>query len=159
MITAVAESFGSFSDDSYNVYSQLEDALINGNTSSISNLKFLEGSFFPMQSPEPVCVPIQYYLVCSNATRTMFDNSVSEEVQLNLTYLWTEYYVSSTTSTLLFSFSHSGITLRGFEWEKSYTFMNTTVIVLKLDSDSINCSSKLVEDSLEDLTSQVCAFT
>ncbi len=160
MRTAVAVSIGSLSD-SHGVYEHLEDALIRGNTSSIPNLKVLEGVFFPMRSSEPVCVPIQYSLKCSNATlsdifdgQTMLDDkeSVSESTDLKLTYLWTESYISHITGTLLFSFSQSGITLRGFEWEKSCIFMDATEIVLKL---SIDCTSQ-VENSLGDLTSQVC---
>ena len=150
VITAVAVTFGSFSDR-YHVYNQLENALINGNTSSVSNLKVLEDAFFPMQIPEPVCVTIKYSLICN-------DDTDLEAVEMNLTqqYLWTEYYIPYTTSILLFSFSRSGITLRGFEWEDSCLFMNTTEIELRLDSDSVNCLSKDVEDALKDLTSQVC---
>ena len=160
MIIAVAESNGGLSDSNI-VYKQLEDALLDGETSSTPNLKVLERGFFPMRSPEPVCVPVQYSLICSsNSSNNTADTIFSEESDiettvLNLTYLWTEYYISHTTGTLLFSFSQSGITLRGFEWEKSCIFMNTTEIVLELDSDSIDCSSKVVEDSLGDLTSQV----
>lgn len=163
MIVAVSQSTGELSDnDSYNVYLQLEHALINGETSSIPNLKVLERAFFPMRSGEPVCVPVEYSVMCSSNSSniTLLDDTedVSETTKLNLTYLWTEYYLSHTTGTLLFAFSQKGITLRGFEWEKSCDFVNTVRIALELDSDALNCSSTVVDAPLGDLTSQVCFF-
>ena len=154
-IFAVAQSYGSFLDCP-EVYSQLEQALVNGSTNSTkstSNLKILEDAFFPMQKPEPVCVPVEYTVTCDG------DTMLDEMFNHKYTYLWTEYYMSHTTGALLYSFARSGLSLRGFEWEKSCHFDNASQIDLRLDSEDIDCSSKCIQESLSDITSQVERIT
>lgn len=143
-LLAVAKSYGS-SISVINAYKQLEQALVDGNTSSIPNLEILEDTFFPKQTPEPLCAVVMY---------TLEDTLSGNLSSVNHSFLWTASYLPYTTGVLLLSYSQSGITLKGFEWERSCLFRNETYLVLRLSS--FNHSSDILVTALGDLTSQVC---
>lgn len=128
--------------DSYNAYEQLQQALLKGNVSSIPYLVVLADTFFPKQRSEPLCALIEYKV----------EDSLSGEVYSH-SFLWTRTYLPLTTALLLFSFSKSGITLRGFEWEKSCLFANETELLLQ--PGSFNYTNDLIIDTLGDLTAEV----
>lgn len=136
------------SPEAHETYQQLQAALIKGEVSSVSNLQILGDVFFPKGKSEPVCVPITYTSLCHDDTSANISAQYSG-------FLWTQNYIPYSTSILLLSYSKSGITLKGFEWEKSCVFMDETEISLQFNLS--NCSSNAVlNDSLLDLTSQVC---
>lgn len=151
---AVAKSLGS-SLDSYNAYDQLEQALIKGNTSSIPNLHILADTFFPKRSLEPICVPVKYTLIYLYDNDTSHDacSSASNGTETEYSFLWTDRYLPYTTGALLLSYSQSGVTLRGFEWERSCLFASETEIVLELQSFNYSCD--FLVSTLGDLSSQV----
>lgn len=140
-VIAIAES-RPLSVEDYTAYKQLEGALLNGNTSSIPNLVKLANTFFPKRAPEPLCTIVRY-------TLEYVDDFTNE----SYSFLWTASYLPYTTGVLLLSYSQSGITLRGFDWEKSCLIKNETQLVLELDS--FNHSHEVLLSNLEDLTSQV----
>ena len=152
---ALSKCFGvAITLEKYAVYQQMQDALIHGNTSSIHNLDILADVFFPKGGLEPVCVPITYNLVCSD-NESMYDaNNLEDDIRYS--FLWTQNYITFSTGVLLLSYSGSGITLKGFEWENSCIFMNETMLILEVSS--LNCSSDIVDDSLQDLSSQVYSY-
>lgn len=139
------------SPEAYVTYNQVQDALIGGGISEVPNLWTLADVFFPKGGGEPACVPIKYMSLCH-------DNS-SANVSANYSFLWTQNHIPYSIGILLLSYSKSGITLRGFEWERSCVFMDVTEIALEYTLYLSNCSSKVLNDSLQDLTSQVCECT
>lgn len=141
----VAKSYGgSISVNSYNAYKQLEQAMVDGNTSSIPNLDILRDTFFPKRTPEPLCAVVKY---------TIEDTLSGNFSSVNHSFLWTTSYLPYTTSVLLLSYSQSGIALKGFEWERSCLFRDETLLLLSLSS--FNYSSNVLVAALGDLTSQV----
>lgn len=135
----------SISSESYELYKQLQHALIsNKTTSPIPNFEVLADAFFPKQSAEPVCVLVKYNIT---------GDSGDDVGKYSVDYLWTKNYMSRVITKLLFSYSQSGVTLKGFEWEQSCQFDSTANIVL--ETDLSNYSSDTIESSLRDLTSQV----
>ena len=133
--------------NTYKAYNELEEALLNGNTSSVPNLHVLVDTFFPKQGLEPICAPVKFTLM--DADEDGFDWNGT-----NHSFLWTDRYLPYTTGILLLSYSRSGITLKGFEWERACLFMNETVVVLELNS-SFNYSNDDIVNTLGDLASQV----
>lgn len=144
VLLTVGQKMGSsLSLDSYNAFKQLEEALIHGNTSSIHNLDILGDTFFPKRSAAPLCASIAYTL----------EDTLSGSKVYNHTFLWTGSYIPFSTGLLLLSYSQSGITLKGFEWEKSCLFMTKTELLLQ--QSSFNYSDDVIIGALGDLTSQV----
>lgn len=143
MIITVATPFGGSTTplERYNVYKQLEQALLEGSTASVPNLQVIADAFFPKQGLVPVCVPIRYNLFCNDTS-----------ADLPHSFLWTQKYIPFTTAALLLSYAKHGIILKGFEWEKSCVFMSEVDIMLQLE----NCSSEMIDVSLGDMTSEVC---
>ena len=137
------------SPEANSVYNDLQHALINGNTSSVHNLQVLANTFFPKGAGEPVCVPVKYTLLCNSSNTTL----EMDLLPLNRSLLWTANYFSFSTGVLLLSYSQSGITLKGFEWERSCVF--TEEAEIELEVDSFSCDSHELNDALEALTSQV----
>lgn len=139
------EKGSSLSTDTYSTFKQLEEALLHGNTSSIPNLDILADTFFPKLTTDPLCASIGYII----------EGTLSGEA-CNHSFLWTGSYLPFSTGILLLSYSQSGITLKGFEWESTCLFVNKTELVLQLNS--FNCSSDASTEALRDLTSQVRVY-
>lgn len=149
IITVGSKCCFALSPEANSVYNDLQKALINGNTSSVRNLDVLANAFFPKNAREPVCVPIKYTLPCNSSNTTLELDLLFQ----NHSFLWTANYISFSTGVLLLSYSKSGITLKGFEWERSCFFINETEIELEIDP--FLCDSNILSDSLKTLTSQV----
>lgn len=141
------------------MYSILEGALLTGqNNNSGSNLQVIADAFFPKRKLEPICVPIKYSFICNDSQALegeQQENPVHCVLDYNPTFLWTNYDVTDSIGTLLFSYSHNGIAVKGFEWEKSCLVDNKTEIVLEIATLGYDMS--LLDDCLGDLTAQVCS--
>ena len=123
---------------SYEVYTMFENAVIGGNTDSTPNLAVIADFFFPKGRIEPICVPVNYSISST-------DHSHS--------FLWTEGYLPSVTAILLLSYSQSGTSLKGFQWESSCLFANQNELVLEVDTH--NYSNDTIKAAFQDLTTQV----
>ena len=132
--------------DYYTAYKELEQALLSKNTSSISNIDIIVNTFFPKRAPEPLCAIVKYTLI-----------SVDDLTNDTYTFLWTASYLPYATSVLLLSYSQSGISLKGFDWEKSCLIKSETQLVLEINSFNYSLDD-VVFSALEDLTSQVLGW-
>jgi hypothetical protein len=130
--------------DDYKAYRQLEDALINGTTSSIPNIDVLVNTFFPRGASEPHCAVVNY---------TIVNNALTGVDDYDHAFLWTMTYLPYTTSILLLSYSKSGFSVKGFEWEQACLLKNETQLVLEIDS--LDYSKDVIHTALSGLTSQV----
>lgn len=133
--------------DHYNSYIQLSKALLESNTSLVPNLYIVLDTFFPKQSVEPVCLPIKF---------TLDIEGVAE--QRNESFLWTGDYIPSFIASILFSYSQSGITLRGFVWDSSCIFVDDVELLLELNS-TFNYTHDVLIAALGDLTAEVLTYT
>lgn len=97
-----------------------------------------------------MCVPVRYTLRCSTSE---LDFDFEESETNSSRFLWTQSFVSFSTSALLLSYSKSGITLKGFEWDKSCVFIEEINIMLQ--PQDVDCSSQVLDECLQRLTSQV----
>lgn len=127
---------------SYEVYTMFENAVIGGNTDSTPNLAVIADFFFPKGRIEPICVPVNYSISST-------DHSHS--------FLWTEGYLPSVTAILLLSYSQSGTSLKGFQWESSCLFANQNELVLEVDTH--NYSNDTIKAAFQDLTTQLKAIS
>lgn len=146
----------SSSKDYYELYSQLEHALLTGqNNNSCSNLQVIADAFFPKGSSEPICVPIQYAILCNESLEQRGQDEEPMQCIINYSprFLWTEYALSDNIGTLLLSYFQNGISLKGFEWEKLCLVEDNTEIVLQIAT--LDYNESLLDDCMEDLTSQV----
>ena len=144
-VATAAVSLGntSITLDRYNSYTELSKGLLESNTSLVPNLYIILDAFFPKQSVEPVCLPIQFTLDIEGTAE-----------QRNESFLWTDDYIPSFIASILFSYSQSGITLRGFVWDSSCNFVSDVELILNLNS-TFNYTDDVVRSALGDLTAEV----
>ncbi len=156
MCIEFSPSYSAINKRDYVTEQELELALLHSeNNYSIPNLYVLANAFFPLQEVEPVCVPVQYNILCENypkCTSSVCINCSDSEYISN--YLWTSFNVSSTIGTVLLSYALDGIDLVGFSsWEESCALIDPVLLYLKLNlSDS---SENSVLSSLQKVSSKV----
>lgn len=146
LVATAAVSLGNTSVstlDHYSSYIQLSKAMLDSNTSLVPNLYIVLDAFFPKQSIEPVCLPIKF---------TLDIEGIAE--QRNESFLWTGDYIPSLIASILFSYSQSGITLRGFVWDSSCIFVGDVELLLELNS-TFNYTDDVIIAALGDLTAEV----
>ena len=110
--------------DEYQIYTQLEEALIEDSV----NLFVLAHTFYPNIGFEPICVPVKYYLDCNknlysniSYSNGSYSNGSYSNIPYSESFLWTSLQL---TTGLLLSYARSGVTLRGFGWEKACSVHN-----------------------------------
>lgn len=151
-LVALALSAGPTMED-YRVYKQLEDALLNGSTGQF-NLFTLRETFYPKIGPGPICMPVNYYLVCNDSCSSCV-NCTGQGY--NTSFLWTVYNLDAPIGPLLLSYAWNGIVLRGFDWEDACIFLEG--IELTLELDCLDCDSEsTVEEAQRKMTAAVREF-
>lgn len=148
--------------EDYVVY-ELENQLLS-NADGAFNVYQLAEVFYPKVGPPPICVPINYTLICpnatviSNCTKDPIPCTDSEATSFNASFLWSHYDLNTPIGPILLSYAWNGITLKGFDWEESCNFKN--VLHFLLDIDNITCrSGEVIKDALMALTAVVSILT
>ena len=142
-------------EESYEVYSLLQKALVNGSTDGVPNLYILEANFYPPQKQSPICIPVKYILFCTNST----DPSCLEEdaYSMNISFLWAEYDLEQPIGALLLSYASSGIILKGFDWVDACIKSEAFQLNLVLNTTE-QFNESAFETALLGITSQVSVF-
>lgn len=140
------------SEQEYTLYKAFQDALVTGKVDGVSNLYVLESNFFPAQDQPPICVPVNYILVCNGTANVscLEDDGYSQ----NSSFLWSQYDLSQPIGALLLSYASSGIILKGFDWEDACIYSKPFRLNLTLTTND-QFDSNDVMSVLLDITSQV----
>ena len=138
-------------EEEYTLQTLLQDALVNGNTSGVSNLYVLEANFYPSQGQSPICIPVNYLLSCDSGGAPCIDDDAHA---LNTSFLWTQYDLSLPIGALLLSYASSGIILKGFDWEDACIYSEPFQLSLTLNTAERFNTSTLTA-TLLGMTSQV----
>jgi len=150
------------SNEDYTTWREVEDALLNSNSNndSIPNLFMLKESFFPLESPEPFCVPVEYRVVCASQGMGNCPNCVNcTQSEFVSQFLWTQYNVKEAIGAVLLSYAYDGIELVGFNsWESVCSFTDGVSLTLNMSVLTYN-EQTVVLKSLLRLTSQVSSIT
>ena len=142
-------------EEDYVTHLQLEEGLLSSsNNETVPNLYTLSANFFPLQSLEPVCVPVRYHLNCGsqNSCVNCINCTDSDFVS---DFLWTGYNVNEVIGSVLLAYALDGIELLGFNsWEKVCSFKDSVNLYLNLTVLTYS-NQDVVLQSLIEVTSKV----
>ena len=162
LITLVSLLFASstyggqhLSEEDYVTYRELEQGLLSSsNNETVPNLYILSANFFPLQSLEPVCVPVQYHLKCGSQNNCVNCINCTDSDYVS-DFLWTGYNVNEAIGSVLLAYALDGIELLGFNsWEKVCSFTDAVNLYLNLSVLTYS-SQDVVQQSLVKVTSKV----
>lgn len=142
------------SEEEYTLHKALQNALVDGKVNGVSNLYVLEANFFPAQGQPPICVPVNYLIVCNTTSGASCLEDDGNGRSQNGSFLWSEYDLSQPIGALLLSYASSGIILRGFDWEDACIYSKPFQLNLTLTTDERFNGSDVVS-ALQAITSQV----
>ena len=144
-------------EDEYTVYKLIQKAIVDGSTDGVSNLYVLETNFYPAQRSSPICIPVDYDLMCNYSHTPCFKDDADT---LNTSFLWSEYDLTQPIGAILLSYAYSGIILKGFDWEHACIYTDPFRLSLTLTADNMTLfDDTTITNALLKITSQVSFYS